>query len=248
MSSPRLAALAVLCATPALAQAPPASPPPPPLAAEAGLSYVQTGGNSDTQTVGLAVQALRWDPKWRVLGRAAFLRNEADDVVSAKKWSALLRGERALTERLAAYAESTFLRDVFAGIERENALDLGAAYDAVKDDRHLLVASLALAFTDESRTAPAEDRSFGGLRPGVGYRLKLRAGELLAAADWLQAFGDTGASRGRVNVAVASALSRLLALKVSHQLAYVKEPVPGKKKTDRELLASIVARWPPPAR
>src|SRR5687767_186973 len=74
-----------------------ASPPPPPeWSGEAGLSYVQTGGNTDTQTVGLSAKGLRQTRQWKAEARGAFLRTESADLVTAKKWTALGRGDRSL--------------------------------------------------------------------------------------------------------------------------------------------------------
>lgn len=225
----------------------PAPSPPPEWSGEAGLSYVQTGGNTDTQTVGLSAKGLRQTRQWKAEARGAFLRTESADLVTAKKWTALGRGDRSLTERLSAYGQTTFLRDLFAGIERENAFDAGALLKLLLGPRHTLSTTAGLAYTTESRIAPAEDRSFLGSRFGAAYRLKIREGsEAGADADYLLAFGDPGASRAHTALTLTSALGRVLALRVSHQLSYVREPVPGKKKTDTELLASIVARWPPP--
>jgi putative salt-induced outer membrane protein YdiY len=213
---------------------------------EAGLSYVQTGGNSEAQTLGLSLQGLHQREPWKLLARAGVLRSETAEVLSVEKWAALLRADRTIRARLSAFAQTSYLRDLFAGIERENAVDAGLLYELVKTDRHALAASAALAYTDESRTAPGEDRSFAGTRAGLSYGLKLRAGELGAHADYLFSLGDSGGSRARTGLTLTSALSRFLAVRISHQLGYVREPVPGKEKTDTELLASIVARWPPP--
>lgn len=249
MSLPRwrtFATCAALLLAPGLAAAQPASPPPP-WSGDAGLSYVQTGGNSETKTVGLAAKGVRENAPWRFESRAAFLRTESTDLVTAKKWAALLRGERALGPRLSAFAQTTWLRDIFAGIKRESAVDAGALYKLLTGPRHLLSTSAALAFTDESRLPPAADRRFAGSRVGVAYRLKFGArAELGADGDYLLPFGDFGQSRAHSALTLTSTMSRALALKLSHQLSYVKEPVPGKKNTDTELLASIVARWPPP--
>jgi putative salt-induced outer membrane protein YdiY len=222
-----------------------AASPPPVWTGEAGLSYVQTGGNTQTQTIGTSARLTHEGGVWKAEAQAAFLRAEASDEVTAKKWTALAKGSRALGDRLGAYGQTTFLRDVFAGIERENAFDLGGILKVLSGPRQVLDATATVAFTDESRLG-AEDRSFLGGRLGAAYKLKLaQASELAVEADYLQGFSDADASRARTAVSITSALGRILALKVTHKLAWVKEPVPGKDGTDTELLASIVARWPP---
>jgi hypothetical protein len=197
---------------------------------EAGLSYVQTGGNTETQTVGAAARLTHDGARWKTEAQAGFLRGEAADTVTAKKWTAIGKAARAFDERLSAFGQTSYRRDLFAGIERENLLD----------------ATGTASFTDESRIAPADDRSFVGGRLGAAYRWKLRpSSELAVDADYLQGLNDADASRAKTAVSVTSALARILALKLTHKLEWVKEPVPGKRRTDTELLASIVARWPP---
>lgn len=220
-------------------------PPPPPWASEAGLSYVQTGGNTDTQTVGLAAQLVHTG-RWSAEASGSLLRTESADTVTAKKWTGLLRGTRLVRPRLRVLAQASFVRDLFSGIEREVAFDGGVEVELLDGPRHTLASRLSVAGTNEHRIAPAGDRAFVGLRAGGTYRLAIGDGsELVAEASYLRGLDEPSASRARTTVSATSSLGRLLALKVAHKLVWLQSPVPGKKATDTELVASIVARWPP---
>jgi putative salt-induced outer membrane protein YdiY len=235
--------IVVLAAAASPAQEPPSSPSTG-WQGEAGLSYVQTGGNSDTQTFGVAGKLLHTG-KWSGEASGSLLRTESDDEVTAKKWNGLLRGTRLVRPRLRVLAQTTFLRDLFAGIERETAFDGGVQVELLGGERETLSASLSLAAAHEDRIAPAADRTFLGMRTGVSWRRALGSGsEILAEGNYLRGLDDPRASRAQTSLAVTSSIARVFALKVAHRLLWLQSPVPGKKAADTELVASLVARWP----
>ncbi len=222
------------------------APPPPPLwSGEGTISYVQTGGNSSNKTFGGSLKVLYQPAPWKVELRTAFIRSETDEVVSANRFSGLLRGERALSEPVAVFAQVSYLRDLFAGIEDQVVLEGGATYRIVRGPKHLLSASAALGYADESRVAPNPARKFASGRASVSYHYKLSpTAEFGEDLDFLADLKDSGDWRANNTVSLTASLSKVLALKVGHQLAYLHQPVPGKETTDTTFMASIVAKWP----
>src|SRR5262245_58398485 len=124
--------LVVLGASPAFAQAPAAPPEPPPrLEASAQFTFLDTSGNSSSQSLGAGGDvAWRPDP-WIYTAKAIFAQAEDDGVLSARSFAGLFRASRKLNERLAVYGQYDFLRDVFAGVEQRHVIEGGVSYLAV---------------------------------------------------------------------------------------------------------------------
>src|SRR5262245_13761973 len=83
-----LGVFVTLFARPAVAQQ---TPPPPPPAREgtAEFAFVGTSGNSSTQALGLGGEVTFRPSPWVFNSKAAYVRNEADDVVEAESFAAL---------------------------------------------------------------------------------------------------------------------------------------------------------------
>lgn len=240
----RLLMVSAALASPAWAQA----PPPPAWSGEAGLSYVQTSGNSDSATLGAGLKLGRESGRWKLGFATAFVRTETDAVKSAERLDALLRAERALGERFAAYGQGAYLRDVFAGIDGQETFESGGLYKLAVGPRHFLSLSAALAYTAEQRAEPSPDRNFGGVRAGLGYKWQI-GGNAAFTEDlsYLQSLKDSEDGRIVQKATITANINKVFALKLGQELLYYRDPVPGKKRTDNVILASIVARWPAPA-
>ncbi len=223
------------------AQAPPA--PPPPWSGEASLSYVQTTGNSESQSFGAGLKLLYQSAPWKAEFTSAFIRTEADGAETARRFSGALRGERAFGDHLAAYAQGSYLRNLFAGIRGQEIAEAGGLYKFLTGPQHLLAASAGLAYTREQRTPPADDRSFLGASVGLSYHWKLSpTSEFAEELNYLPNFKDASDWRSNATTSLTASVTKVLAVKLAHQLSYMRSPVPGKKRTDTTLLASIVAK------
>ena len=124
-----------------------AQQPPPPKAREgkAEFALVTTSGNASTQSVGAAGQIIVRPPQWVIDGQAAFVRNEAEDVVSAKSFAARGRAARVLSPRLQAFGQHSYLRDLFSGVVHRNHTEGGASYLVVQTGRNTFMSTRALA-------------------------------------------------------------------------------------------------------
>ena len=132
MRAPCAAAALILSSLPTVApaQAPPAAAnaPPPRWERKAELSLVETGGNTDTQTLGLGASVVFRPEGWTTDARVAFVRSEAAGLETAKSLVADLRQARALTPRVELFGRYGYLGDRFAGIEHRHTGDGGVGY------------------------------------------------------------------------------------------------------------------------
>ena len=214
-----------------------------PWSGEASLSFVQTTGNTDNQTLGTGLKAAWQSAPWKVSIAAAFLRAETSNVETARKTNAALRGEYDFTARLGAYAQESYLRDRFAGIANQWITEGGGVYKLLTGPVHALSLSAGLAYTSEERLPPDADRRFMGGTAGLSYKWKISStADFGEDAVFLQSFKASRDWRFNNAASLSVSMTKVLAIKLSHQLAYLHLPATGKKRTDTTLLASLVAK------
>ena len=218
-------------------------PPPPRWERTAELSFVATGGNTDTQTLG-AGGAVIWRPSaWVTRARAGYVRSAVDDVETAEALVAELRVSRALSPRIEAFGRADYLVNRFAGIDYRTTIDGGLGWLLFEDTRHSLKVDAAVGVTHESRLA-GDDQTFLAGSGGALYKWKLSATtELTEQALVTTDLGEPGNWRLQNSLALTARMTRVLSLKLSHELSRINRPVPGFETTDTILAAALVASF-----
>ena len=235
-------ALVFLLVLPALAaaQAPPA---PPLVEGSVDFSFVSTTGNSDTLSMGLAGDVIYRPESWEIRNKAAFVRAETGNEVSAQSFAYLFRAARAITPRLAGYGQYGYTRDTFAGIEHRNEVIGGLEYQLVNRAPHSLKVFGGLGYVNEQRLT-GDDVSTGALDTGWAYKWSLsKTAELTDDFRWDESFYDGSDWRIGHAIALTTKVASILSLKVSHTVRYMNFPPPGFEKTDTIAAVALVAKF-----
>jgi putative salt-induced outer membrane protein len=241
-----LPALIMMCTAtvvPAGAQTPPAKEPPgpPPLwERKAELSVVATGGNTDTQTIG-AGGSLVWRPApWTTEAKVAYVRSEANDILTARSLAADFRQARAISPRLDGFGRVGYLANEFAGIDARTSVDGGVAYKLLLGPVHTLRVDAGLGYSHESRTTGI-DVSFPLANFGSAYKWQISpTADLTESPLFTLSLEDADDRRFSNTIALTAALTRVLSLKLSHELKFTNRPVPTFEKTDTQLSMALV--------
>lgn len=242
---PALAAFILCLPTLALAQAPPAAAdaPPPRWERKAELSLVATGGNTDTQTLGLGASLVFRPEGWTTDARTAFVRSEAAGLETARSLVADLRQARTLTPRVELFGRYGYLADRFAGIEHRHTGDGGVGYKLLLGPVHALRVDAGLGYTREARVV-GEAVSFALANLGAAYKWQLsKSADITDAAILTQSLAEHSQWRFGNAFALAAAITRVFSLKLSHDTKFNNSPVPGFEKTDRLTSVALVARF-----
>ena len=244
--APFLVLICAFIAAPAAAQTPPATEtpgPPPRWERKAELSFVGTGGNTDTQTLG-AGASMVWRPNpWTTEAKIAFVRSETDDLLTAESLTADLRQARSITERLDAFSRYGFLANEFSGIDARNSIDGGLAYKLLMGPVHTLRVDGGLGYSHESRTTGVE-LAFVLANFGSAYKWQISpTADLTEAVLFTQSLEEGEDRRFSNTFALTAALTRMFSLKLSHELKFNNAPVPGFEKTDTQLSMALVASF-----
>lgn len=222
--------------------APPAAPPPV-WERSAELSLVATGGNTDTRTIG-AGAALTWRPgPWTTDARVVFVQSEANDVRTAESLAAELRQARALTPRLEAFGRAGYLANEFAGIEHRAMFDTGLGYKLLDTAVHLLRVDAGVGYLRESRVA-GDTLASALANLGAGYKWKIsETAALTEDALFTLPFESGDEWRFTNALGLSATMTRVLSIKLSHELRRLNAPVAGFEKTDTVMGAALVAKF-----
>lgn len=214
---------------------------------EAELSLVATDGNAESTTVGFK-NAFLWERESdRFKVDAAALRAEttsfdrravgtpedfrvitdSQSELSAESYSLNGRYDREINERLFWFTGAGWERDEPAGIENRFSVVAGAGHRWFDTDTATFRTDYGLTYTDEETVVekPGGGDSFLGLRLSYEYSRQLTAttkyGSDLVVNENLD---DTDDLRADFTNALSVTMSERLALKVSLQLLYDKQP------------------------
>ena len=215
-------------------------PPPKPREGKAEFALVTTTGNASSQSIGAAGQITFRPPQWVIDGQTAFVRNEAENVVSAKSVAARGRASRVLTPLLQAFGQHSYLRDLFSGVVHRNSTEGGLAFQLLNTARQTFAADAALGFLNEKRTV---GDSLSNPTAGTGGHYKLKLSETSdITEDAVLSFdlSDEGTWRLAQALALTAKVAAPLSLKISNTIRYVDEPVAGFNKTDTITSAALV--------
>ena len=229
---------------PAIAQAPrPPAKTPELVKGKAELSYVSTGGTASTQTLGTGGEIVVAPGRWRFESRASYLRTRADGAVRAKRLNGQVRTARKVGDRAELFARGTYLRNTFAGID--NSVDGAAGVTAImyRSDAQRLAVDSGFGYIGEERR-PGPGRYLGtfdlGLRHFWGFARHNRISNDATLKTDVERTSDFRVTHV---AALQAALNAVLALKLSHEVNYRNEPVPGFTRADTVASAAIVATF-----
>jgi putative salt-induced outer membrane protein len=237
----RLLLVVLLVPASAMAQAPP--PPPPRFEGAAEASFIATSGNTETTTLGLGGELFYRPSPWVLKWKAALVRTETEDTVSAEAFAQLFRAERAISARLSWFGEYDYLRDEFAGIEHRNTISSGVSYILFRDARQQLNVDGGIGCTNEQRVT-GDDISAALALAGTSYILKFSDTADLKDDFRFTTLFDDGDNWRAVNVAALTArLTQVLSLKVSHTFRMANQPPTGFEKVDTISAVAFVAQF-----
>jgi putative salt-induced outer membrane protein len=237
----------LLSSTPLAAQTPPqpapAPPPPPPREGTAEFSFVATSGNASTSALGLGGEYIVRRAPWQFRAKAAYVRNESDDVLKAEPFTSLLRASRTLGDRLSAFGEYGYLHDRFAGIESRHTIDGGVTVAAVRPQPHQLDLDAGLGYSHEDRVAGPRISTAVAL---LGARYKFRLSNTAEVTDDLLfnfslSQGDDWRA-GNI-AALTLKIASIFSLKLSHTYRFVNAPAEGFEATDTMTSVALVAKF-----
>ncbi len=233
--------LAVLAASSAWAQNP-AAPPPTELTAD--LGFVSVSGNTAVTTVNIGQRLVRRLAPWEFRQDLALVYGRTDGVESSNLWRAALRGDYAVSSRLAIYARTGFERNKFAGIDARFAEGLGGVLKVLETGVDQMDLQAGLEATQQESLDRMD--SFMSLRAAMSWKHALGASaSFFQSVEVLPNLDDSDDLRVNSETALVAPLSQRVGIKASYQVRFDNQPALNAagtaplRKSDRILSTSI---------
>lgn len=205
-----------------------------------GLSYLATGGNTETSSLGFTSEWERLEDRWHYLAGAEAHQAEEDGEQTAERYGGYARADWRVSPRLAITSGWQGEQNEFAGIELRSTVDLGVSWKAVERERWTVD-------TVSSGTWNYEDPLLGGGASNVGLLLMARSryeiSENASTSQMVRVepnLEDADDYRVEARAGLRSEVTELIGVKLTYELRYDGEPVPGFDRTDTLATVALV--------
>jgi len=208
---------------------------------EAGLSYLATSGNTDTETLGLDFQLASTPEPWGVEFVAQLQRAEEDSLQTAERYYLSTRLKRSLSERWDFFLGLSGEQDEFAGLDLRTLVETGFVYTVPTKETHALSIDLGATWTDEDRVPSEPDSDHIGAILGLAYEWKIS--ETATFSERLAIFpnfDDSDDWRFESTTALTASINARFAIQVAYELRFRNRPIGERDDTDATTKISLV--------
>lgn len=212
---------------------------------EAGLSYVDTGGNSDFVSLS-AKNLLKYTFTDELKGawKLGALYGKADGVKTAESYFTEFRLDYLYTDLIYFAGIAGWFKDTFAGIESRYYIGPAVGYKLLTGPKHFVTAEAGLNYVSEEYVNNTKEDYLQGRAFGLYEYPFNPKNKFSQSLEFLYDFEDIDNYNMNSITALTSALSDYLSLKTSYEIKYDHEPVPATlKKTDTMLAITLVVNF-----
>lgn len=216
---------------------------------EGSLSAGVTTGNTDTADVGVALKVQREDAEWKYATEGGYDYAEIDGTSSRNRWYVSGQVDRKFSEKLYAFARTSYEEDDFSGFDSRLFVGAGAGYHVWKSEklRWSLEASPGYRLDNTSDVIdPVTEEILepGGSVSDVAIRGASRFGYMFNPSVDFTNDTDvvaTPESTQIINTAALNAkLTKALTARISFEVRHNTSPPDGFENTDTATRAAIV--------
>lgn len=225
----------------AVAVAPP--PPPPPFyTLHADLGYVNTSGNTNTQTLNVADQlAFNTSPFNKLSQTFALVYGTNSNKVQTSQWTAGLRDEYTFGQHVGVYGLFNFDRNTFAGIKERFEEGAGVAFIPIVTAHDKLEIDIGGSFvnvtalvTDTTGAVSDSTDRYVALRTALIYRHTfIKETYIQEAIEGIPDLKTSSNYRVTSQTDLVAPLSKHIAIKIGYGIKYANLPPVGYQTMDR---------------
>jgi putative salt-induced outer membrane protein YdiY len=220
--------------------------PQPPLTMTGGANagFLQSGGNTDVNSLRLDGDVAIRQRANRYTASAAVNHAEDRGTETARNWNTALNYDRFLTPRLFVNGNAIFTNDRFRDLDLRTALGVGVGYQVLTTPRTSLTANAGLGWVNENFEAGVDD-SYTAARESAALTYFIVRDRMQFFHQHDGYFGVTGEDNlfVRMKNGVRLGLFGGLVTTLTHDLDYDRSPAPGRKNTDRTLALTFGYRF-----
>jgi putative salt-induced outer membrane protein YdiY len=209
----------------------------------AELSFISTGGNASTETLGLSGEAIKRTLRTTTTARTSFVRTANDDIENARSLNTLLRHSLKLSERIEAFGRGGYFRDLFSGIEHRVNADAGLSYVPRQPPQRTLKIDFGVGATREARLFDANQSVLNATIGGSFRARPTSSAEVTAESQGVADVAHVSNWRIANDLSLSTGFGSVLSARVSYSMRYANRPVPGFRRTDHTVSAALVIRY-----
>lgn len=204
---------------------------------EAELGFVQTGGNTQTQTLNTRGEVIRDVEAWRTTLKASALASNDKQTTTAERYTASLQQDYKLTEKDYIFGLFAFESDRFDGFKRRLSETAGYGRILFNSDE----VNWKFEIGGGSRQTAYIDRTTK--REIIGRSLTAIEWKINDASTLTQELKSEGGDNGFVSNSTTTLQHKLnsrLSTKISYGLQYTSKVPVGTRKTNTEMAVTLV--------
>ena len=212
------------------------------------LSLLYTSGNSQELTLGFDTEQNFRHEKNLIQFKGSVIYSESDGSKKSELFYSHIEYKRDVTSRVYILGFGQAEKNELAGYKYRIALSAGGGYFWIKSEKLTLSSEGALGWNIERNIEKAKNgvNSFSFASLMVSNKLQTDITSTTEFVEHLILIFNLKTSEDyRISsmTSLSVNISKYLALKLSHQLKYNHDPVPGFKSTDNYFLSSLVLNF-----
>ena len=207
------------------------------------VSYVNTSGNTSTQTFSGKFELKGENEANRFLFNTGFLHSRDDGEDKANRLNSEMRYEHVFSGRLFGFVGTGYLRDTFAGYEHRISAGPGLGVDLLKGEVHTLKGLLSSEYVYELfATKDGGSDDFVTAKLGVSYGWKIKENIVYAlAVNSSLSLKDTEKYYINAEISLNVSVSETISIGMRYMLNYQNlVPASGIEHTDTSFLTSLI--------
>lgn len=203
---------------------------------EAG--FVNTSGNSDTQTLNLGVEFIYNSEQWRHTLRGTALRGEEDGELNAERYVGEAQSDYILSDVSYLFGAFRHDSDKFSAYDFQQSLSFGYGRQILDNERHNLKAEIGPGIKRSKDAATNETETQAIARGLVDYVWTISDNSEFANRFLVEAGGDNTYVENGTSLTVA--MNDKLAMKFGFQIRHNTDVPVGTDDTDTLTTANLV--------
>jgi putative salt-induced outer membrane protein YdiY len=213
---------------------------------DAALSLGLTRGNSETTTLALSASLKKeWGNAWSFEENTSFFLTRMSGETTAENMGLTARISRRVSKSFFIFGEMQALRDRFKNYSYRFLPQIGVGIAVLNTEKLSLDFTGGLTQVITRYRQTADNDTYTGLVLGNKWRWKIsETADVLESLSFNTDFSNLGRFSMRLEVSLTSALTKLLAVRISLIDSYDNRPVgAGIKKNDLALLAGLSIKF-----
>jgi putative salt-induced outer membrane protein len=209
----------------------------------AELSYVQTTGNSRSETASFKLDVNGKGEKNRAFMRLLYLLMRDEGQQKANKFSSGIRYERVFTGRLFGFIDTGYLRDRFAGFEHRVSAGPGIGYDMMTGEKQVLKSLVSGMYVYEKYAVNDHNSDrFATLKMALNYGWNIKENvSFKTNGNYSVSLKDHEKYYINVESSLSVGINSRFSIGISYLVNYQNlVPAPHIRSTDTSFLTSLI--------